>query len=162
MAMVHTTAFEELYMEFADDNGNYTHYAGMTTKNISHNTSLATSEVPDTDEGLPATSVSGIKSITEEISGTLTMIPADYQFYRTWWQEGSARNVRVTVTKPQGNGGGRWVTSYILSSLKISGDANSEAMNLDITLTSTGKIGTFVAGDQNSESQRILPQNTNP
>lgn len=163
MAIVKVLPYEGLYMEFADAQGNYTHYAGMNTKNWQRTSDLATSDVPDaSDEGIPATKLSGVKAISEQISGQFTLVPKDLPFYMNWQANGDARQVKCTLTLPQADGGGHWTTAYVLADIKITGNMGEEAIVADLTLNSSGKLGTFQAGDEGGHSQRLLPTESNP
>jgi hypothetical protein len=141
MAMAKTTAYEEFYLEIDDGTGsNYSHYAGLMSKNFKLSASLADAEVPDADdESLPAVVVSGLKSVRETFEGTLTFIASDYDFYRAWMLKGDTRKVKVTIAKTQAQGGGHWTTPFVLNDFSMTSDMGSEAANASISLTSSGR-----------------------
>lgn len=150
MTLPITASFDELLIEVGNGANPevFTKKCGLTQKSTSITAATASSEVPDCDdESLPSTVLNSVKSVSEEITGSGILPATDYAYWRAWALSGAQKNVRLTIAKPQANGGGYWITPYVLSSFK-NAVSKGEEVTVDITLSSAGALGAFVPADE--------------
>lgn len=97
MARAQTASFHQMVLEVETDTpGTYAKLCGLTSRGISRQSNMQTSEVPDCDdESLPAAVERAVQSQEVSISGSGVWAAQSHETMLDWWYSGTSKNVRI-------------------------------------------------------------------
>jgi len=97
MARAQTASFHQMVLEVETDTpGTYAKLCGLTSRGISRQSNMQTSEVPDCDdESLPAAVERAVQSQEVTISGSGVWAAQSHETMLDWWYSGASKNVRI-------------------------------------------------------------------
>lgn len=105
MPKAETAKFEEFVLEIEFETGTYERICGVSGVGVNRTNNTETSSVPDcADESLPDHIVRMVASQDATISGTGVWALEHDAKMKTWFFEGSTRNVRITNAKVVADG----------------------------------------------------------
>jgi hypothetical protein len=102
MTIATTANFSQtvLEVEFTPLSGVYTRVCGLTSRDITHTSTMATSEVPDcNNEDSPAVLQRQVQSQEVTVSAAGVWSAESHQKLLTWWASGATLNIRIHHVK---------------------------------------------------------------
>lgn len=144
MTAVKTLAGESLLIQIGDGatpTETFTHDCLINTdRGINFSADVTDVMVPDCDDPeAPAWKQRFIDGLSGDISGSGVLHTASVETWKTWFDSGDSKNVRVNLNVAGALGGGYFSGAFKLSAFNISGTRKNNS-TAEVTLVSHGAI----------------------
>jgi predicted secreted protein len=138
MAKPTTIKGSKFLIQLEDTPGVFVAPCALTTKGIDFSAETNDSNVPDCDDpDAPTFTERTISALSASISGSGTLAMESLATWRTWFESGLEKNIRVKVDATLANGGGYWAMSAVLTGFNL-GAPLKDLMTVEVAIQSNG------------------------
>lgn len=127
-----------IQIEDSDSPATYVAPCALTAKSIDFAAESNEFNVPDcSDPDAPTHTERVVSALSAGISGSGVLAMDALDTWRSWFDSGEEKNIRVKLDATLADGGGHWQMSAILTGLSVSGNTG-ELAQIEVTIASNG------------------------
>lgn len=114
---------------------------GLTTRGINFSAETSDTTVPDCeDPSLPSWTERVARALSAGISGSGVLALATHETWRQWFLSGEARNCRMKLDVPVGDGGGHYEGRFVLTTFNLGASEDDGKISVEVELQNDGAV----------------------